>query len=74
VSGQPHHLSLGPAGSRLDLFEWLCLEADASGKLAADADLAAIAVEHGATLVSLDRETWRGSAVSGGVDPANNAG
>jgi toxin-antitoxin system PIN domain toxin len=56
---QPHHLALGPGESHLDLFERLCLDGDAVGDLAADAYLAAIAVEHGATLVSLDRDFAR---------------
>jgi toxin-antitoxin system PIN domain toxin len=59
VFGQPHHLTLGPGESHLDLFERLCLEGDAFGDLAIDAYLAAIAIEHGATLVSLDRDFAR---------------
>ena len=57
--GQPHHLALGPGERHLDLFERLCVESDAHGDLAADAYLAAIAIEHGATIVSLDRDFAR---------------
>ena len=56
---QPHHLTVGPGEGHLELFERLCVSADASGDLAADAYLAAIAVEHAATLISLDRDFAR---------------
>ena len=59
VLRQPHHLAAGPGDAHLELFERLCVEGDASGDLAADAYLAAIAVEHAATLVSLDRDFAR---------------
>jgi len=39
-----------------EVFEELCLSNDAGGDLAADAYLAAIGVEQGATVVSLDRD------------------
>lgn len=59
VTGQPHHVSLAAGGRRLDRFEQLALQADAPGDLAPDAFLAALVVEHGGTLVSLDRDFAR---------------
>jgi predicted nucleic acid-binding protein len=45
------------------VFEQLCRESDASGDLAADAYLAALAVEQGADLISLDRDFARFAAL-----------
>ena len=43
----------------LRLFERLCRESRATGKLVADAQHAAVAVEHGCTLVSTDADFSR---------------
>ena len=47
---------VGPGPDHLDIFERLCREAGATGKLVADAQHAAVAVEHGCTLVSTDAD------------------
>ncbi len=59
LRGQPAHLTLSPGRSHLELFERLCRGSDASGDLAPDAQLAAIALEHGAEIVSFDRDFAR---------------
>ncbi len=56
---QPGHVGLSSSTETLDLFESTCRGADAVGDLVADAYLASIAIEHGATLVSLDRDFAR---------------
>ena len=56
---QPGHVPLPPGHGHLDLFESLCRASDATGDLAADAQLAAIAVEHGGEVVSFDRDFAR---------------
>ena len=50
---------VGPGPSHLELFERLCRESGATGKLVADAQHAAVAVEHGCTLVSTDADFSR---------------
>lgn len=47
---------VGPGPDHLSIFEKLCREANATGKLVADAQHAAIAVEHGCTMVSTDSD------------------
>ena len=47
---------IAPGAAHWSIFAELCRAADARGNLASDAVLAAIAVEHGATLVSFDRD------------------
>ncbi len=59
VTGQPGHVELGPEARHLAIFERLCTEYDATGDLVPDAYLAALAIEHGCTLVSLDRDFAR---------------
>lgn len=59
VRAQPHHLDLTPSAGLYETFERLCVSFDATGDLAADAFLAAIAIEHGCALASLDRDFAR---------------
>ena len=59
LRAQPGHLTLSPGPRHLDLFERLCRTADATGDLAPDAQIAAIAVEHGSEIVSFDRDFAR---------------
>lgn len=56
---QPHHVAVVPGERHLELFQELCIRDDATGDLAADAYLAAIAIEQGSELVSLDRDFSR---------------
>lgn len=56
---QPGHTTVSPGPGHLELFERLCRVSDATGDLAPDAQLAAIAVEHGGEVVSFDRDFAR---------------
>lgn len=47
---------IGPGPDHLLIFERLCRDAGATGKLVADAQHAAIAIEHGCTMVSTDSD------------------
>ena len=59
VRAQPGHVAIAPGADHLALFEQVCRESGASGDLAADAYLAALAIEQGAALVSFDRDFAR---------------
>jgi len=59
LRAQPNHVDAAPGPRHLDLLERLCAAADATGDLVPDAQLAAIAVEHGGTVVSFDRDFAR---------------
>jgi toxin-antitoxin system PIN domain toxin len=59
VRAQPGHVAVSPGERHLRLFEDLCRGAEAAGDLAADAYIAAIALEAGDELVSLDRDFAR---------------
>jgi uncharacterized protein len=63
VRGQPNHLALVPSERHLDLFEDLCRDFDAVGDLAPDAYIGALALDHGCTVVSLDRDFARFDSV-----------
>ena len=54
---------VGPGPDHLEIFERLCRKAGATGKLVADAQHAAIAVEHGCTMVSTDSDFNRFAGV-----------
>lgn len=56
---QPGHVTLAPGARHLELLERLCRSSDATGDLVPDAQLAAIAVEHGGEVVSFDRDFAR---------------
>lgn len=60
---QRRHLAVEPGPRHLALVRRLCEEAEASGDLIPDAVLGAIAVEHGASVVTLDRDFTRFSSV-----------
>lgn len=55
----PNAVLLNPGRSHARLFEELCLAADAHGDLVTDAYLAALAIETGAVLVSMDGDFAR---------------
>lgn len=54
---------VSPGPDHLEIFERLCREAGATGKLVADAQHAAVAVEHGCTMVSTDSDFSRFAGV-----------
>ncbi len=50
---------VGPGPDHLTIFESLCRQSGATGKLVADAQHAAVAVEHGCTIVTTDSDFSR---------------
>ena len=56
---RPHARIAGPGPDHLHIFKKLCREFGATGKLVADAQHAAIAVEHGCTMASTDSDFSR---------------
>ena len=56
---QPLHVPVAPGPRHLALLRRLCDEADAVGDLVPDAVIAAIALEYGCELVTLDRDFAR---------------
>jgi toxin-antitoxin system PIN domain toxin len=59
VRSQSGYVATTPGPRHLGVFETLCNEGDAMGDLAADAYLAALAVDQGAEVISLDRDFAR---------------
>lgn len=55
----PSVIDVAPGPRHWDVFARLCREGDARGNLVSDAAHAAIAIEHGATWVTLDRDFAR---------------
>jgi len=53
---RPKARLVGPGPDHLEIFERLCRESRAYGKLVADAQHAAVAIEHGCTMVSTDSD------------------
>ena len=56
---KPHAVPVGAGPRHWDIFTSLCVDAAAKGNLVADAYLAAVAIESGCELVSLDRDFAR---------------
>lgn len=52
-------IDVAPGARHWEIFAGLCREVDARGDLVSDAARAAIAIEHGATFVSFDRDFAR---------------
>jgi toxin-antitoxin system PIN domain toxin len=59
LRSQPAHVVLGPGSAHLELLEGICRDADVTGDLVPDAQLAAIAIEHACELISFDRDFAR---------------
>jgi toxin-antitoxin system PIN domain toxin len=60
---QPRYLLLHPGPDHLRLLRRICVEANATADLVPDAVIAAIALEHGAVVASLDRDFARFSSI-----------
>jgi len=56
LAQRPTARVVAPGPEHLALFEQLCRESGASGKLVADAQHAAIAIEHGCTMATTDSD------------------
>lgn len=74
LRAQPSHMMLAPGPRHLTLLEQLCASAEASGDLVADAQLAAIALEHACEMVSFDRDFARFSELKWSRPSAEHAG
>ena len=59
LTDRPNARIVGPGPDHLAIFERLCRDAGAAGKLVADAQHAAVAIEHGCTMVSTDSDFAR---------------
>lgn len=59
LTGQPHAVMLRPGARHWEIFTDLCRESNARGNLVADAYHAALALEHGARWLTLDRDFAR---------------
>jgi toxin-antitoxin system PIN domain toxin len=63
VRARSNHVRVAPGPRHLDLLRRVCEEANAIGDLVPDAVLAAIALEHGCVVASLDRDFARFSTI-----------
>ncbi|MDY7102698.1 MAG: type II toxin-antitoxin system VapC family toxin [Actinomycetota bacterium] len=63
TTAQPRCLPTEPGDRHLTLVRRLCAEADATGDLVPGAVIGAIAVEHGATVATMDRDFARFDSV-----------
>lgn len=59
VVAQPRYQNIGPGPRHLALLRRLCQDAEAVGDLVPDSVLGALVVEHGAMVVTLDRDFAR---------------
>lgn len=63
LTARPTARIVGPGPNHVTILEQLCRDAGATGKLVADAQHAAVAIEHGCTLVSTDSDFRRFTAL-----------
>lgn len=63
VRAQPGHLDVEPGARHWECLGEACQEAEAAADLIPDAVLVSLAIEHGASVVSFDRDFSRFSAV-----------
>lgn len=56
LRNQDHAVVINPGSRHWSIFENLCRQSDAKGKLVPDAYLAALAIEHGCEFISTDRD------------------
>jgi toxin-antitoxin system PIN domain toxin len=59
VRNQPHAVVVNPGGRHWDVFSRLCRQVGGKGGVISDAYLAAVAIEHGCELVTVDRDFAR---------------
>lgn len=59
LRAQPNAVVISPGPRHWEIFERLCIEADAKGNLVADAYLAALAIESGSEWITTDRDFSR---------------
>lgn len=59
LRGSPNVVGIEPGPRHWDIFDTLCRHAAARGNLVPDAALAAVAIEHGCRLITLDRDFAR---------------
>jgi toxin-antitoxin system PIN domain toxin len=63
TTAQPRHVPVEPGSRHLTLLRRLCEEAGATGDLVVDAVLAAVALENGCEIATLDRDFARFTSV-----------
>ena len=59
LSARPNARLVAPGPDHMEIFERVCRDSRATGKLVADAHHAAVAIEHGCTMVSTDADFAR---------------
>lgn len=59
TNAQPLHLPIAPGSRHIELLKRICDDADATGNLVPHAVIAAVALEHGCEVVTLDRDFAR---------------
>lgn len=56
LANRPNARVINPGPRHLEIYEDLCLRSGATAKLAADAQHAAVAIEHGCTMITTDSD------------------
>ena len=59
LRAQPSSISVAPGPRHWEIYERICIAANAKGNLASDAFLAALAIEAGCELITADRDFAR---------------